>query len=128
MARIHHQHSSLHNERTVYEVRRLRKPGARGVERSPEVEEFGGLDRARLAALGYALDGCWGEASFTGIIEIHRVFYIGEAPARTALVDVLDERVAFRLLNEIELPRAGQLSISVDQFQGDVNRLARLGV
>ena len=115
-------------QRTEYEVVRARAPGPKGVERSPEVEAFAGLDRARLAALGYALDGptSTGER-FTGRVEVHRVLEVGEKRVSTALVDVLDERVAFRVLNELALPHADALSVSVERLQEEANRLTRLG-
>lgn len=115
-------------QRTIYEVRRYRESGENGRERSPAVEAFAGLDRARLAALGYALDGptSTGER-FTGRDEVHRVFEVGEKRVSTELVDHLDERVAFRVLNELALPRADALSVSVERLQEAANRLTRLG-
>ena len=115
-------------QRTIYEVRRYRESGEKGRERTAEVEAFPGLDRARLAALGYALDGptSTGER-FTGRVEVHRVLEVGEKRVSTALVDLLDERVACRVLNELALPRADALSVSVDRLQEEANRLTRLG-
>ena len=114
-------------QRTEYEVVRARAPGPKGVERSPVVETFAGLDRARIAALGYALDGpaSTGEC-FTGRVKIHRVDYVGGKSVNKSLVDVLDERVAFRVLNELALPCADALSVSVERLQEEANRLARL--
>lgn len=125
MGRLQSQ-PARHSERTVYEVRRLRKSGSQTVEEHPA------LDRARLAALGYALDGDWAEGlasrtALTGIVEIHRLFYQGGKCLRSTLIDVLDERVAFRVLSEIRLPRAGQLSVSVEKLQKEVDALARIG-
>ena len=115
-------------QRTTYEVIRAREPGEGGKERSPAVEEFAGLDRARLAALGYALDGptSTGER-FTGRVEVHRLFLVSGNVVSRSVVDVLDERVAFRLLNELALPRADALSVSVERLQEEANRLTRLG-
>lgn len=116
--------------RTVYEVRRLREEARGGVLRAPEVHEFAGLDRARLAAMGYALDGpvTAADVLFTGTVEIHRSTYVGETQINSELVDVIDERVAFRVLNELKLPRANQLAVPVERLQAEANRLARLGM
>lgn len=115
-------------QRTHYEVRRLRERGAKGAEREPLVEQFPGLDRARLAALGYALDGSTVDSPFyTGRIEIVRVMSVSERVIGRDLVDVLDERVAFRVLNELSLPHADALSVPVEQLQAETDRLARLG-
>lgn len=114
--------------RTFYEVRRLREPGAKGVERVPDVQTFYGLDRARLAALGYALDRSMVDGPFyTGRVEVHRLMTIGEKVMTCTLVDVLDERVAFRVLNELSLPRADAMAVSVERLQAETDRLARLG-
>lgn len=127
MASAKHRSNGNNSDKVVYEVRRLRKSG------EPTIEEHLALDRARLAALSYALDGDWAEnrssgKALTGIVEVHRVFYHGGKWLRSTLVDELDERVAFRLLNEVELPRAGQLSLTVEQFQGPISTLAKMGV
>lgn len=116
------------DHRRFYEVRRGLEPGKRGVVRPPLVEEFRGLDRARLAALGYALDGpsTTGQR-FTGTISIYRVSSIGGRRINSELVDVIDERVAFRVLNELTLPRAADLSVPVERLQEETNRLERLG-
>lgn len=115
-------------QRTHYEVRRLRERGPKGVEREPGVERFFGLDRARLAALGYALDGSTVEGPlYTGRIEIFRVMALGDTVIRSDLVDVLDERVAFRVLNELSLPHADALSVPVERLQAETDRLERLG-
>ena len=115
-------------QRTTYEVIRAREPGEGGKERGPAVEQFAGLDRARLAALGYALDGptSTGER-FTGRVEVHRLVLVSGNVVNRSVVDVLDERVAFRLLNELALPRADALSVSVERLQEEANRLTRLG-
>lgn len=120
--------SRTHEQRTLYDVHRLRANGENGAKRQPTIEEFGGLDRARLAALGYALDGptTTGER-FTGTVEIHRITYIGDRIVNSTPIDVFDERVAFRVLNELSLPRAGQLAVPVERLQEEANRLARLG-
>lgn len=116
-------------QRTVYEVLRPRANGENGAKRQPTVEEFGGLDRARLAAFGYALDGPTTTGDrFTGTVEIHRVTYIGDRVVNSMLVDVIDERVAFRVLNELSLPHAGQLAFPVERLQEEANRLARMGI
>ena len=114
--------------RTSYEVHRHREPGNGGVLRSPVVESFDGLDRSRLAALSYALDGPTSTGDrFSGLVEVYRILRLGEKRADQQLVDAIDERVAFRLLNEIVLPRADQLSVSVESLQEQANRLSRLG-
>lgn len=115
-------------QRTTYEVRRAREPGDKGIERSSIVEEFAGLDRARLAALGYALDGPSSKGDrFTGRVEVHQLFLVSGKVVNRSIVDVLDERVAFRMLNELALPRADALSVSVERLQEEANRLTRLG-
>lgn len=116
--------------RTVYELRRLREAARGGAPREPEVEHFAGLDRARLKALALALDGpsVVADEFFSGTIEIHRTTYIGHARISSELVDELDERVAFRVLNELRLPRADQLALPVERLQAEANRLARLGI
>jgi hypothetical protein len=108
--------------RSIYEVHRER-PSGRG---SAAVEEYSGLDRARLAAFAHALDGprYTGE-SFSGTVTINQVRYLGRRRLRTELIDVIDERVAFRVLNELTLPRADQLGVSVERLQEEANRIAR---
>ncbi len=116
------------DHRTYYEVHRDCEPGKKGVERAPVVEEYGEFDRARLAALGYALDGptSTGER-FTGTVTVHRVVALGQRKLQTELVDCIDERLAFRLLNELVLPHASQLMVSMGKLQEETNQLARLG-
>ena len=115
-------------QRTAYEVHRAREPGPNQVARPPCVEEFAGLDRARLAALGYALDGPTSTGDrFTGRVEVHRLFSVSEKVVSRSVVDVLDERVAFRLLNELALPHADSMSVPVERLQEEANRLTRLG-
>lgn len=115
--------------RTVHEVHRHRMPGRNGIQRPPTVEAFGGLDRARLAALGYALDGptTSGE-SHTGRVEVIRAIYRGTTRMHQTTVDVIDERVAFRVLNELDLPNADRLAVSMEHLQEEANRLTRLGI
>lgn len=110
--------------RTIYEVHRERASG-----RGPAtIEEYPGLDRARLAAFAHALDGpSYSGENFSGTVTINQVFYLGQRRLRTELIDVIDERVAFRVLNELTLPRADQLGVSVERLQEETNRLARLG-
>ena len=43
-------------------------------------------------------------------------------------VDVIDERVAFRVLNELDLPNADRLAVSMEHLQEEANRLTRLGI
>jgi hypothetical protein len=107
-----------------YEVRRLREDGANGATRSPIVEEFLALDRARLAALSHALDGptVTGDR-FTGTMLVFQVLRGAGGPAKPTLIDVIDERVAFRLLNETRLPRADQLAVSLDRLQAQIDGL-----
>ncbi len=108
----------------MYEVRRNREPGEMGVVRPPIVETHLGLDRARIAALGYALDGPTAASDrFTGRVQVRRVFMVGSIRVSEATVDLFDERVAFRLLNELVLPRADALSVSLDRLQVEVDRL-----
>lgn len=116
-------------ERTLHEVRRQRRGGESGLPREPYIESFHGLDRARLAAFAHALDGPDGpDKTVTGVVEIYRVRLSGEKVITQDLVDVIDERVAFRLLNDIELPRATNLSVPIERLQEEVNRLKRLGI
>jgi hypothetical protein len=124
-----HPNARNREQRTYHEVRRLKESGPKGVARAPLVEEHGGLDRARLAALGYALDGptTTGE-QFTGTVEVHRLVSLGGRVLMSELVDVIDERVAFRLLNELSLPRADCMAVPVERLQEEANRLTRLGI
>lgn len=111
-----------------YEVHREREPSGKGATRPPIVEEFHGLDRARIAALGYALDGPTTTGHrFTGVIRIFMVLYVGTKRGAPTLIDVIDERVACRVLNETRLPQADQLAVSLRQLQAEVDQLARLG-
>jgi hypothetical protein len=107
-----------------YEVNRMRAPGQNGIPRAPLVEEFYGLDRARIAALAHALDGASAAGDrFTGVVQIAQVFYSAGVRCSSAVIDELDERVASRLLNEVRLPKAGQLTVSVEQLQREVDAL-----
>jgi hypothetical protein len=113
-----------------YEVHREREGSQLGVPRPPLTEEFYGLDRARIAALGYALDGRSQEGSLTGTVrivcKIYRWFGKDKCERRMIyedLIDVIDERVAARLLNEIRIPRADELAVSMEQLQRDVDAL-----
>ncbi|WP_293645424.1 hypothetical protein [Sphingopyxis sp. RIFCSPHIGHO2_12_FULL_65_19] len=111
-----------------YEVHRDREPGSRGIERQPVIEEFNALDRARISALSYALDGPTSSGErFTGTVTVMQVYWIGDRRASTEIVDVIDERVAFRLLNEVRIPRARELTVSLERIQAEVNALAHLG-
>jgi hypothetical protein len=121
-------HRSERDHCTYYEVHRACEPGKRGVARAPVVEEYLGLDRARLAALGYALDGPTATGScFTGTVTIHRILALGQKKFRTDLVDCIDERVAFRLLNEMVFPNATQLKVPVEALQAESERLEWMG-
>ena len=112
-----------------YEVHREREPGPRGAERSPLVEEFHALDRARLSALGFALDGPTSSGErFTGTVSVVHVLWNGDRRATAEVIDVFDERVAFRLLNEVRLPRPQDLAVSLDRIQSEIDTLARIGV
>ncbi len=116
------------DQRTAFEIHRLCEVGERGIPRPPLVEEFGGLDRARIAALGYALDGPTSTGDrLTGRVEVYRLRFLGERLLGRDLVDVLDERVAFRVLNELSLPHADALAVPVERLQAETDRLARLG-
>ena len=108
------------DSRTRYEVHRERHGGLK-----PTVDEYFGLDRARIAALSHALDGSnqMGER-FTGTVTVERVLYFGDRIGRRETVDVIDERVASRLLNELRLPRPEQLRQSFDAVQGEADGLA----
>ncbi|WP_146193603.1 hypothetical protein [Sphingosinicella humi] len=68
------------------------------------VQEHYGLDRARLQALGFALDGP--DPTFTGRVRVVQVIKNGDKRCAELELDVLDERVAFLVLNQIKLPRA----------------------
>ncbi|MGJ0237729.1 hypothetical protein ACQEPB_04295 [Novosphingobium fluoreni] len=104
-----------------YEVHRMREAGPKGVARAPLVEEFLGLDRARLAAFAHALDGPTPSGDrFTGLIRIVQALYTSGVRCRSEVVDEVDERVASRLLNEVRLPKAGQLAVTIAQLQGEV--------
>ena len=93
-----------------------------------DADAFAGLVRAGLVALDYALDGPTSTGGrFTGRVEVHLVLVVSEKRVSTALVDHLDKRVAFRVLNELLLSRADTLSVSVDRLQEEVKRLTRLG-
>jgi hypothetical protein len=107
-----------------HEVHRERQIGARGV-RSPDlVETHLGLDRARLSALTYALDGpSWAGERLNGVVKIFEVCYRNGRECRRTLIDHLDERVAARVLNEIRLPRADQMRIEIDQLQDELDSL-----
>ena len=107
-----------------YEVHRLRASGRAGVARPPLVEQYFGLDRARISALTHALDGSTHDGDrFNGVVQVFQVLYRTDREIKRALVDVLDERVAFRILNEARLPRADQLSIDLETFQSDLDLL-----
>lgn len=107
-----------------YEVHRMRESGENGIARQSVVEGFYGLDRARLAALGYALDGPTPNGDrFTGTIHVVQVIYVSGARCKSQVVDEVDERVASRLLNEVRLPNAAQLAISVERLQAEVDGL-----
>jgi len=107
-----------------YEVHRMRANGRLGVAQPPVVECFLGLDRARLSALAHALEGATHSGErFTGIVQVFEVYYRASRETKRTLLDVLDERVAFRILNETRLPRADQLSIDVEAFQSDLDLL-----
>lgn len=108
-----------------YEVHRERESGRAGVAREPLVEEFLGLDRARIAALGHALDGATATGDrFTGLVRIFQAICPSGREPKRSLIDVIDERVASRLLNEARLPRAGDLAVSLDQIQAEVDALS----
>lgn len=107
-----------------YEVHREREPGAGGMHRKPIVEEFYGLDRARIAALGYALDGPIPIGHrFSGVVRIVQVIYVSGVRCRTELIDVVDERVASRLLNEVKWPHADEMAVPVERLQSSVDAL-----
>lgn len=73
-------------------------------QRPAEVEEHLGLDRARVQALGYALDGPRG--AYTGRVRVVQVFYVNCKRGPCRELDVLDERVASIFLYGVDLPRA----------------------
>jgi hypothetical protein len=107
-----------------YEVHRMRETGQERVARPPLVEEFYGLDRARLAALGHALDGPTPSGNrFTGVIHVVQVMYVSNVRCRSKVIDEIDERVASRLLNEVRLPKAGQLAVPVERLQAELDAL-----
>jgi len=107
-----------------YEVHRMRESGENGIARQPLVEEFYGLDRARLAAFGHALDGPTPSGDrFTGTICIVQVIYVSGIRCRSQVIDEIDERVASRLLNEIRLPKAAQLAVTLESLQVEVDAL-----
>lgn len=106
-----------------YEIHRLRETGRSGQPMQSIVEVFRGLDRARLAALGYALDGPTATGDrLTGVIQIVRVVQ-GQSREARNLIDVIDERVATRLLNEVRLPHADRMTVSVAELQRGVDDL-----
>lgn len=112
-----------------YGLRRQREPAARGVQRSPVVEEFQALDRAPLSALGYAFDGPTSSGErFTGSVSVIQVLWCGDRRARTDLIDLIDEPIAFRLLNEVRLPRPQDLTVSLDSIQSEIDALAQIGI
>lgn len=116
-------------DRTVrYEVHRARsdtRDGKEALQRPPLVEEFLALDRARIAALGYALDGPAQDGGITGEVRIVQKLYAdgGTRIEREQLIDVIDERVACRLLNEVRFPTAAALAVSKAELQAEVDRL-----
>ncbi len=117
--------TGMDQHRTVYEVHRERE----GFGKPPIIETHMGLDRARIAALAYALDGPVATGDrLSGTVTIHCNFCINDRVVRSEVVDVIDERVAFRVLNELRLPKADQLGVSVEQLQKEANGLARLGI
>lgn len=112
---------------TRYEVRREREI-TRGFADKPLVEKFFALDRARLAALGYALDGpTYNGDRFSGRLTVHRIVSIHGKVCLSELVDVIDERVAFRLLNEVRLPRADKMAMTTEQFQRELDSIESIG-
>ena len=113
---------------TRYEVHRSRFPGKGGAIKAPFVASYLGLDRARLAALGWALEGqSMIDECFTGIVSIYKVGGFNGRRSAAELVDVIDERVAFRVLNELALPRPEDLTVSIERMQVEVDRLKHLG-
>lgn len=116
-------------QRTVFEVQRERSHGSGGASRNPVVEEFGGLDRARLAALANALDGpTYSGNSFTGRILVIGRRFLGNREVESTLIDDLDERVAFRVLNGLRLPRSGDMAVSKKRLQTELDGLAAMGL
>ena len=86
-----------------FEVLREKKPG-RG---EPDVEVHLGLDYARLAALGYALEGPKeGAPHYSGRVRIRQVWVTEGVRGPSFDLDVLDESVASRFLYAVEIPRA----------------------
>lgn len=107
-----------------YEVHRLRAAGRAGVQESPSIEEFLGLDRARLVALAFALDGPVHVGHrFTGLIRVYEVFYRARIEVKRSLIDEIDERVAARILTEARFPIADQMAVSVEEFQAELDSL-----
>ena len=107
-----------------YEVHRERERGRAGVVPPPTIEIFLGLDRARLSALSNALNGPSHTGyKYSGTVRVFEIFYRGSCEFKRALVDVIDERVASRVLNEVRLPRANQLSVSMESLQEEFNDL-----
>ena len=68
-----------------------------------EPEAFIGLDRARLAAFSHALDGSIQKQGLTGRVTLERIQYASGKGIGRALVDPIDERLAFRVLNDMRL-------------------------
>lgn len=110
-----------------YEVRREREI-TRGFTDTPLVEEYFALDRARLAALGYALDGpTYNGDRFSGRLTIHRITSVQGKVCLSELIDVIDERVAFRLLHEVRLPRADKMATTTEQLQRELDAIESMG-
>lgn len=61
------------------------------------------------------------------MVEVVRVTIVGGRRAVVETVDVLDERVAFRVLNGLRLPRAEQMAVSMEQMQAEADAFARCG-
>ena len=123
------KHKAPETHRNVFQVVRERAAGDRGKPREPLVEEFGGLDRARLAALGYALDSFSVKGDcFTGIVRVRRQLLYGDRLLAEEEIDVIDERVAFRVLHEMRLPTPKQLSVAAERFVEEESRLDRFGI
>lgn len=115
-------------QRTIYQVQRERSAGQGDAIRKPTLEEHACLDRARLSPLNHALDGPTATGNmFTGVVSVMRRTYVGERMVANELVDVIDQRVAFRNLYELELPRASELEVAVQQLRAETDQLARMG-